>query len=327
MTNRLREVEGTENTKYIATLINPVDHRLYDVLFRPRWGTMITNPRPNVFYESPDNKIYIMGRGGVDRYDEKEIEGETYYRSHSPSGVAQKKKGLGFTLYSGMSLVAVYHTAAGIFSVQGDRSYDAERFWQAQVQRGYAEEASDYFQDEFETEVRIDEDMIDLCEVDCDASHLSHYPDIVSVTVDYERGQEIEYLPAVNVADNGLVLAWNEEDDELNALEYEEPPPDVLIGLDLSTTMDPALLINIVERLENEESIGTDQLQRFINRFPGPLQGADSQTIRELLGQQRLDFGEVEVAVEQELVANPRVKSDKAWKEYFGDLAKPVDES
>ena len=58
----VRRHEGEERNKYIATLINPVDHRLYDVIHRqrPSKGIVITNPLPNEFYTDPDKMILFL---------------------------------------------------------------------------------------------------------------------------------------------------------------------------------------------------------------------------------------------------------------------------
>ncbi len=316
----VKEEVGHPRNTWLATMINPVDHQLYDILaFRNSCNVV----RPEGDYQSPEQKIYIYGKGYYES-DSREIDGEDFFRSHTPSGVAKKGRGLGLLLYSGLSIQTVSEesSSSGIYSVSGDRSDKAEQWWKAQVEREYVDEYDDSTEDEFETEILVTKGMIDMCEKDCDASMLSVYPEEFLVTVQYSKSVELQTLPAVNVVKAGLVLAWDEEDEELNNLfeqaDWEPPPTEVLLGLDLSTTKDPKLLINILEHLQKDEEVTLAQLRKFVDRFSGELKGVtDSKLLLEILGKQNFEFE-----------ANPklgpvRVKSDKAWKDFYGDLAVP----
>lgn len=327
-----RDITGAAKLNYIATLINPVDHRLYDIIGYGQGVEMyVVTPLPNDAYKD-DRPIAVYGNGSYDTDEEFEHDGMTYYRSHTPSGVKKKKSGLGLMLYSGLSLSVVkYEAKEGVFSQLSQRSSEATQWWKDQVDRGFAYQEGDYISGQEQVEIRLDEEMIDKCDLDpeeCAADIDDIEPGYVTVYVDFTKERLVQVLPAGNVVNARLVLAWDEDDLDLDSLleDSEGPPTEVLLGLDMSTTADPNLLINILQRLEGDPKVTKKALQNFVNKYPGPLKGAESSMIRELLGQQKFPFEEVVEAVEEEdMVANP-VKNSRAWKDYFGDLAKPVGE-
>jgi len=317
--NEVTKAAGHPKYNWIATMINPVDHQLYDILAA---GNQCYVVRPEGDYQSPEQLVHIYGKGYYES-SHKEIDGEDFFRSHTPGGVAERGRGLGLLLYSGLSIQTISNerSSSGIYSVTGDRSDAADRWWKAQVEREYVGEYEDSVEEEFDTDIDVDEDMIDMCKQDCDASMLSFYPEQFGVTVQYSKDIELQTLPAVNVLKAGLVLAWDEEDNRLQNLfeaDWEPPPTEVLLGLDLSTTNDPKLLINILEHLKADEDVTLVQLKKFVDRYKGELKGVtDSELLREILGQQNFQFE-----------ANPklgpvRVKSDRAWKNFYGDFAIP----
>lgn len=329
MRKNLRGMKGGENREYVATFINPVDHRLYDIVSNSD-DVYVLAPMPSEAYKDPEASFFNYGNGSYDEYDEFEgPEGGTYYRSHTPSGVYAKKQGLGLMLYSGLALNVVRQAEKdGIFSELKDRSGAATEWWEAQVQRGFADQTGDWKPHSDQVDVHIDEDWIDKCELspeDCEADIDSIQPDYVTVYVDFIKERIVQILPAVKVAESEFVVAWDETDEKFNDFmeqEVIEVPNEVLAEVDMSTTKDPGLLLNILERLEKDEAIETHQLQRLVDTFPGPLKGADSQVLR-----QRIPFEEIEESAERaekQMVANPKRRHSAAWKKHFGKLAVPI---
>src|SRR5690606_23013112 len=81
-------------------------------------------------------------------------------------------------------------------------------------------------------------------------------PSYVEVLVTYEGMQEVQYLTASKVAEAGIVIAWDDTDDDLTALleEGRSQPIEVLLELDLSTTSDPIVVESLLTELENSQA-------------------------------------------------------------------------
>lgn len=320
------DIAGADRIYYVATLINPVDHKLYDVVQLSSY-VFITTPAPSEHYTDTSYEIPVYGKGSFDEDDGITVDSEIFYRSHSPSGVAKKKVGLGLMLYCGNSLSTVAATVYGdgIYSVQGDRSDEAGAFWNRQAEEGLAVEGSAHVSKEEEIELTIDESMLDMCVINCDAEFISAYPDNIAVTVQYEEGVVFQTLPAENVAEHGLVLAWDEDNSRLDTLMYdwEAPPSEILLELDLSTVSNPTLIKNILDWLESDESVSKQDLKRVLSKLSSGALPANE--LREISGQQRLPYDKE--AVRESIMANRPRRRSAAWNAYFGALAVPLDES
>lgn len=324
-----KSVDGDPNSEYIATLLNPVDHRLYDFV-RIFVGYYLVAPLPNEAYADPRTSVSVFGEGNFDKYDSKEIDFEgtgTYYRSHTPSGVDKKKAGLGLMLYSGLALAAVTQSASGIYSQKKQRSSDATRWWSAQVQRGLAGESEYGEMEQVTVSVDIDEEMVeDMARQgsteleDADEVSVIEGPDPTSVDVDVtlEGVVSLQVLPASHVAEAGLVVSWNDDYKALN-MEMggiEELPAQVIAEIDMSTVGDPDLVLGLFRTMvESEKGHVTEaQKQKFLKSVPDRvLTSKVKHELAEMLGQKRLPFG-------SEVAANPapKVKHSKAWAKAFG---------
>ena len=168
--------------EYIATIMLPKPN--------PRTGL---HPLINVYaLDDHVNVILVLAGAGLDgdrlgagqaSRDEKYSGG---WRSHTPDGVAERGTGLGFALYSGLALAAVWaggtDAVFGIYSVAEDetaelmgyqwgRSGSADAFWDRAVQmlahRGTDEFLSESCQHELRPDTCIDE-CVDEAE-DCQA--------------------------------------------------------------------------------------------------------------------------------------------------------------
>ena len=337
-----RTIEGDPGAKYVATLLNPVDHRLYD-LVDLKYAYYLFSPMPNEAYSDPEARFIEYGHGSFDDDDSKDIyydgeEGE-YFRSHTPGGVTKKKSGLGLLLYSGLALAVVLEKGReGIFSETKDRSNEASTWWKAQVTRDYAEEGEDTVYGSGLITVDIDEDMIledvrsaagrgyfgeSIQEVDEDDVQIIEGPDpsYIEVEVSVEATASIQYLPAVKVAESKLVIAWNEGDSDLDSLmeeKGEHPSPEILSEVDMSTVGDPDLIL-LLWGMVKDSDISEAKKKRFLNNVPkGPLIDADPR-ILEMMGQLRLPFEEL---LKEEVAANPprEVKHSKAWAKAFAEF-------
>lgn len=318
---------GEPGAVYIATLLNPVDHRLYDVVYLSD-KYYIVAPLPNEAYEEYSAQLSVYGEGYFDTYDSKEIEFEgtgTYYRSHTPSGVDKKKSGLGLMLYSGLALAAVTEKASGIYSQKKQRSSEATRWWSAQVQRGLAGESEYGEMEQVTVSVDIDEEMVeDMARQgsteleDADEVTVIEGPDPTSVDVEVtlEGVVSLQVLPASHVAEAGLVVSWN---DDYKALNMEmggikELAPEVISEIDMSTVGDSDLVLGLFRVMFESDGATDAQKKRFLkNVSDRALTPAVKNEIAELMGQKRLPFG-------TEVAANPapKKKHSKAWAKQFG---------
>ena len=323
-----RHEDGDQNSEYIATLLNPVDHRLYDFV-RLSNAYYLVAPLSNEDYADPRTKLAVFGQGHFDRYDSKDIDYEglgTYFRSHTPSVVDKKKSGLGLLLYSGLALAAVTRGASGIYSQKSSRSDEATRWWKSQVQRGFAGESEYGEMEQVTISVDIDEDFVEQqareysSELE-DAEEVSIVdgpdPSSVDVDVTLEGVMELQVLPATHVADAGLVISWNEDYNQLNTEMggIEELPSQVLAEIDMSTVGDPDLVLGIFSTMVESEKgfVSEAQKKKFLKSVSERALTPEVRLkIAEMMGQQRLPFTD-------EVAANPapKVKHSKEWAKAF----------
>lgn len=337
-----RGVSGKPSMEYVATLVNPVDKRLYDVVTDEE-VVYIVAPMPNAIYKSEDERLQVYGSGAYAKYEELELtyagDTSTYYRSHTPAGVVKKSSGLGLMLYSGISLATQTsggYDVGGIYSSMEDRSPEATRWWKAQVDRDFAEQDGKSVSGYGQVTVDVDEETLGDIEdlagrgyfgnemEDAENVYVSDYsPSSFEVEVYVDGDIEVQFLPAVKVAEAKLVVAWNTEEEELNDLMSESvelPPPEVLSELDLKTVGDANLILNLWDVLV-EQGATEAQKRKFLKHVPSSFSVVPE--ILELQGQQQLPFDEVLEDARQEVAANPRpkVQHSKAWKNYFGELS------
>lgn len=309
--------EGTdEDYVYLATCINPKDGRLYDII-RSKTGTSVS-----VTTSSEDHSAwaYRFGKGHYDKYDEFEWDGEDFYRSHTPDGVAERGGGLGFLLYSGLALAAFEKETSGygVYSETEQRSSLATRWWENQVRHEYAEEASkdSYESDEHEI------NTADVLDIDTDYCH-SIDPERVYVTVECSTSKEVQVLKATTVAEKGFILAWSDSLEE--KMDFEEVPREVLWDIDPSTVTDPKIIANLLEELAKDND--HPRLRRFAGKLPQVLKGITHPVLLEMLGQQTFPFARVQEDVEEQLQSEMKAnrgkskKYSKEWLEYFGDMS------
>lgn len=328
----VRQLYGDANVVYLATLINPVDHRLYDVIYADR-EVHIVAPMPNEEYTAQNKRLYSFGDGHIDRYDTKEVDKGRHSielaRSHTPSGVGAKGTGQGLMLYCGLSIYAKYMGLDGIYSSTESRSAAATGWWSTQVKRDFAEQDHQYVTGYTTAEVNL-EDTVDvdnlysgdLFERDSESVKEIRITDIepsaVEVEVSVEGEVEFQYLTAERVAEAGYCIAWNSEDEHIEELfsESGEPQPkEVILGIDLSTTADPKLIEALIDDLQ-EGDASEEELRLFLNRVPKRLiKQLKSSNVKEIYGQLRLPLPE-----DEELVANMSTTSHSpAWKSFFGE--------
>ena len=322
------DISKVRKMSYVATFINPVDHRLYDIVHTGARSISVIQPIPRAEYEGRTFKegeyfYYEFGTGHFDRDDEISYEGEEYYRSHTPGGVAVKGTGLGLMLYSGLAIAVTDQYGAGIFSVSGDRSAQAEAWWESQSQRGFVSEETITSSEQETVEADIDEDMV-KCQVgpmDCEVEIESVDPDRVYVDVSYYTEKQVQILPAATVVDAGFTLAWNEESYDL--FENDLPPIEVISEIDLSTTADPALIYNILVLLRDEDA-SKSQIQKVMSTMPSFLRDKTFKAVLEALGQQSFDFEDLQDDIDELVKKNPPKRNSRVWKDYFGTLAEPI---
>lgn len=328
----VRQLYGDSSVVYLATFINPVDHRLYDVIYADS-EVHIVAPMPNAEYKEKNKRLYSFGDGHIDRYDTKEVDKGRYSvqlaRSHTPSGVGAKGTGQGLMLYCGLAIYAKYMGIDGIYSSLESRSEAATGWWRTQVKRNFAEEDHQYTTGYTTVEVNL-EDTVDVNNLyvgdifDRDSESINELritdiePSAVEVQVSVEGELEIQYITAERVAEAGYCIAWNSEDESIEELfsESGEPQPkEVILGIDLSTTADPKLIEALISDLQ-EGDASEEELRLFLNRVPKRLlKQLKSSNVKEIYGQLRLPLPE-----DEELVANMSTTSHSpAWKNFFGE--------
>jgi len=342
--------KGGSNATYLATMINPKDHRLYDLVAFNQYVYVLA-PADMEDYKNPNTPLVSFGEGYLDNSDERDLkyDGESgdYVRCHTPSGVTKEQSGLGLMLYSGLSMNTILYSPQnlGCFSEDsGPRSKKAEAWWTSQVERGFAEEQEDYREVEGSATFNFDGDDLVNERLEQEFGSLeraaedgefgsdmesSNIQD-VEMSVEnsylevYARGTieaPIQYLPIQKVAESGLLLAWSDEDDDLKTLleeHWNAPDPELLVELDMSTTASSDLLSTILGIILENEDLPQDKVLAFYDNLPPGLgTPSQAQEILEYLGQQKLPF---------ELVANSRRIARKnpgerphshAWKRHF----------
>lgn len=326
------EMRGSSRTEYLATFINPVDKRLYNAVISGH--VYIVESLPVGKYSDSAETVRYFAEGYYDSHDEKELEYEddtgTYYRSHSPGGVAVKGKGYGYLLYSALSLAATASNryAAGVFSENKTRSSDATRWWNAQVRQGYAEEtnvsSADYASISVDVEQEIRDNLGSYIEAgyfegvdpygDIEIYEIS--PENVDVEVTVEASVEVQYLPAKKVAAEGLVIGWASDNEKLDTV-FEDarfPSVEVLSELNLDTVRDIEE-VKLIWKLIDDDPDATDaQRERILHSLDLDFFKEHQHELVDMVGKQ----------LKLPLVANKRRTKptySKAWKEYFGDLA------
>jgi hypothetical protein len=148
---------------YIASLLNPADHKPYTIYFRPPTSVARKN---HIFgqtfvYTPGQNKEVGHAFIEVSPGDEEKIYQKTgCVRSHTPLGVKKKArgKGLGLMLYSGTCLATAYLYASSkdrkrwkipesiqpcIQSAYGKRTESADLWWEKQVAKRFAKFMTD----------------------------------------------------------------------------------------------------------------------------------------------------------------------------------------
>jgi hypothetical protein len=326
------QMQGDSSAVYLATLINPVDHRLYDVVYADR-QVHIVAPMPNEEYVDPGKSIYSFGEGHADLHDTKDVEMgriELHLaRSHTPGGVGKKGSGQGLILYCGLSIYTKFRGLDGVYSSVESRSEAATKWWRTQVDRGFADEDSAHVtgytttEVDLESAVNVDDFYArDLFDKDSDAVENIQITDIspsaVEVELSVEGTVQFQYLSAEKVAESGYCVAWNTEDsdiDELFSQHGQGQPKEVILGIDLSTTADPILIQNLIVELKEADAT-EEELVLFLNRVPKRLfKQMKSSDVKEIYGQLRLPLPE-----DEELAANASTKThSRAWKDFFGE--------
>ena len=321
-----KEVSGSKYARYVATLINPVDHRLYDVIYGPS-GLHIVAPMPSEEYTDLEKTVLSFGDGYLDTDEKAEVEEGRYTlelaRSHTPSGVGKKGTGQGLMLYCGLALYAkAKYSLDGIYSSSQTRSQAATSWWRSQVQRGFADEdnkyVSAYTTVEVDLDNKIDSDDISSYDFESGGDAVEDIqitevdPSVVSVSVTAEGRIEIQYITAEKVASSGYVIAWDTEDSDLNAI-FENvgisQPVEVIMAIDLSTTSDPTLVENLLGDLE-EAGVDSEQITKFLDGVPERLLKPLRRRIQPYVRQ-------LELPRMDEYAANP--KHSKAWEKFFGE--------
>lgn len=301
--------------QYIATLINPVDRRLYDVVMNEELNSVwIVQPAPNSVYEEAGRvrELQKFGRGYFDPDDLYENGSDTYYRVHTPEGVVRDGVGLGLMLYSGLALAALKHGADGVFSVPGDRTEPGDAWWGSQVQRGLVAEASDTEFDVVSVDIEESEIKSRLADAGKQGVALDSYdPDQVDVEVEHSRA--VQVLPAEEVVELGIVLALREGEVDL-------PPLDVVSYLDLSTITDPALLYNVLMALREGEA-SKAEMTRVLSTLPNVLRGKSVSDVLAVI--EELEFEDFEELELDDKIKKNAPKPPRAWVDYFGDLTEP----
>lgn len=319
-------IDVVDQLVYLATLINPVDHRLYAII----WDAgdeelLVTTP------SNSRDEIFVWGQGALS--DSDDPAGQTDCpRSHTPSGVAAKGRGLGLMLYSGLALAAAYGTLISrakakelglprmepcISSSPSQRSGPATKWWREQVRRGFAEERSV----EGECEDRETHEEIDAEDAGIDEERilggLDEEGDVSNVRGELSgyvhftfcpRGLEAQVLEASRVIESGMVLHANEafvDSDNLPVIEL--PGKDVLLALDLSS-VDDSKLVEYVVGLVRESGASRDQVEAWLDRS-----GAIDEPL--LPG---VDLGPT---IPMSQYARNAATHLAAWKRHFGDLA------
>lgn len=346
----ISEVEPGYNFEYLATMINPKTHRLFDIAaLRGTQDVYIT--LPSEAYGEKDQEIYILGNGQFDKYDSADVEDEagSYFRSHTPSGVAERNQGYGFLLYSGIALAALSEGGEGIYSVPNDRLDAAEAFWRSQTKKGYAREScgkssTDSIEVSYPLEYSVLEELVEsennMSSDECRAS-MNDYPEDVEVQVEVNRSINLNVLPGHSVFASGMVITWEETDralDDAAEMAWKKAPVEILYEIKLDSCYDSKLILLLLEHIRDEAGADLDpkRLLYLLETAPPEIIESPSDALfqefkkserlrhiyLELAGQQKFNFNAAKKR-HKELTANPP-KHSKAWRDHFGSF---VDES
>lgn len=328
---------------YIATLINPVDHKPYAVT-----------------WNAEDQKVYIIHPPAFAPHV-GEIVGEGYFeddehdmyggsvadtgcpRSHTPGGVTKRGAGLGLMLYSGLALTMAYtagisaskrkglnlphrHPKACISSGPKGRSTKATKWWEAQRERGYVEEVSggesEHVCEDDTTSYPIDAESLgidsdfvsreaeeqhsDISEIEVDDFSI----DEDSVTVRYRfcgwrEGSE-DGGTYVLKAKEVLDSGMVIDANEAITEDYTVPSLEVMRGLDLSGIEDWGFLKMIEDAFVFADGTAED-FRRFLSKQISPFLSRQGEKEGRAAGAYR------------GYARNP-VEHSKAWLELYGDL-------
>lgn len=243
---------------YIATLINPVDHRLYTVVWNEGEIEIIS--------PTNEDEIEVWGKGLLAEEDFPAQE-TNCPRTHTPSGVVAKGRGLGLILYSGLALAAAISTkmsrterreydlpadmeACISSSDEGPgRSTEASRWWKKQVELGFARESGvqgecegESIHGEVDADNVYDEDKI-LEELDR-AGDISDIDGQLRGTIHFTfcpRDMDAQVIEATTIFAKGLVFDWN---DRLKDFADDAPTltKEILLEMNLGGITEPHLL-------------------------------------------------------------------------------------
>jgi len=324
--------------QYVATLINPTRHpeygkRLYDVylyqhlvwVYPPvsvdsmRHATVLRDPRR-------------LGQGFFARDDVIEILDDSFSRSHTPSGVKEKKSGLGLMLYSGLSMSAsMSMDVDGIYSTADEqRTKEADKWWNDQTKRRFAKKTEarqggcvDMIHDISPDDISRDV-LAQYMEVDeGDARKLVLHdvePDEVELQVCWYKDMLVQFLRTSRVSENGTILIWNESDTQLNERirgSWTSPSVEVMLNLKLDNVQDdPTVVIAVMSRLLAMD-VAPDRVGQFLRESDAPF-SADH-----LEGQLARQFGiETALAIKKGYGSKQRAnrRQDRAWDEFYGSL-------
>ena len=346
--SEIGEEEDASDYEYLFTMINPKTHRLFDICTETRAASEVRVVLPSENYGDRGEKLAVMGEGNYDSHDTKYTDSGHFYRSHSPSGVAEHGAGYGFLLYSGMAVSAFSNDdMEGVFSPPGDRSFSAEAFWKRQVERGYADSiCADEGESTREVEVPISyEDASEALEREmryeggnCEAEFESA-ADEATVEITYKEFKEVNTLSAYAVFNSGMVLTWKEDDSRIEEMtdndSWKKPPIEVLYELKLDNCFDSKLILLLLEHIRENagEVLDKQKLLRLLETAPPEMMREASDELFEEFkmseklrqeymelagGQRRFDFDAAKKR-QNKLTANPP-KHSRAWKEFFGDF-------
>lgn len=294
----------------LAVLINPKTRELVEVRRRERMSVELANP---------GDDLAFSGKAYWDSSEQFEIDGDTYYRSHSPGADLEKGKGYGVVMYSGLALRAFSDTPGfGIASSDGGlghsgRSVEADSFWERAVKNGLAGESTVSDDDEREYEWDNDNRNFDCDDVpDEDCREVMDTSGSIDIT--YQAGGDdipAQYLPAQNVADKGLIfseIGLRTELDDLGA-----PSADVLASLNLGNCNSVGLAEMVIENAISE-GFDLQYVDRLVRTLPRAVYTRTS-IYAELSKQLKFTF--VANAARRGVQADV----DRLWRATYGGLA------
>ena len=292
---------------YVATLLNPVDKKPYALSWDPRGRRLyVVTPAAE-----PSEDAEVWGQGHLDSGTEdygKSVKPTGCPRSHTPDGVKKHGVGLGLMLYAGLAIAAKWASVVpssfasraglprasnGCISSYADgRSYEATKWWESQVERGFAEEDTIEVEGEKERDCTDESFKISGSDVhrivkstpllEAVAEEFSNY-EIDNVDADEVSGTAsvcnetaetdsitVQLLTFDSVDEAKLILHVREDLDDAHS---NLPPVALLDEIDMSDIVDPAFfdMITNVYVAASEESGDEDDaaaFQKFLKRRP-----------------------------------------------------------